>query len=93
MLPFSIQLLAFAAIWVTLALPVQGVKIYCAAGRLSVVDAVDVDHRHSLVQKLLSYEHAFILDNMEYVGNFAQCRVNQKETGEEISTEALALWF
>jgi len=63
------------------------VGICCNLGRLSVVDAVDVDHRHSLVQKLLSYEHAFILDNMEYVGNFAQCRVNQKETGEEISTE------
>lgn len=56
-----------------------------STGRESV--AALPEHKHSLVQKMLSYEHAFILDNMEYVGNFAQCRISQKNSEELVTAE------
>jgi len=47
---------------------------------------------HSLVTKMLSYEHSFMLDNIEYVGNFAQCRINQKSGNSDMSKEISAIF-
>merc|ERR1712146_617147 len=66
------------------------VGICCNLGRESV--AALPEHKHSLVQKMLSYEHAFILDNMEYVGNFAQCRINQKNSEKLVTAEVGTLF-
>jgi len=56
--------------------PIIGI---CAnLGRKSVSSISE--HVYHFVPKMISYDDSFLIDNIEYIGNFAQCRMTQKDT-------------
>jgi len=66
------------------------IGIFSNLGRASISGLLE--HSNTLVSKMLSYEHAFLIDNIEYVGNFAACRMTQKDTPLAMMEETTQLF-